>query len=67
MAEGLHPHSESVAGLIRRIRMAGSGDLKTAPLVERVMEIFSPLTPDEKRRVEAEAGALLSVSQSSQS
>lgn len=59
MAEGLHPHSEPVAGLIRRIRMAGSGDLKTAPLVERVMEIFSPLTPDEKRRVEAEAGALL--------
>ncbi|MBP6945822.1 MAG: hypothetical protein KBC74_01825 [Candidatus Pacebacteria bacterium] len=66
MAEGLHPRSEPVAGLIRKIRMAGSGDLKTAPLVERVMEIFSPLTPDEKRRVEAEAGALLSISQSPQ-
>ncbi|TSD05831.1 MAG: hypothetical protein Greene07147_536 [Parcubacteria group bacterium Greene0714_7] len=71
MAEGLHPLSKPVAELTRKIRTARN-DRQSQPgmldsLVEQMMAIFSPLAPNDKNRIETEVGALLNISQSSQS
>jgi|GEM_PF-5738110 len=70
MERGLHPLSKPVAQLTRKIRTARN-DRQSQPetlraLVEQMMVMFSPLTPDDKNRVETEVGMLLGISQPSQ-
>lgn len=71
MEHGLHPLSKPVAQLTREIHRArNKGGLESemlGSLMAQMVAMFSPLAPDIKNRVETEAGALLSISQSPQS
>lgn len=71
MERGLHSLSKPIAQLTRKIHRTRN-DRQSQPemlhgLFEQMMAMFSPLTPDDKNRVEAEVRVLLGISQSQQS